>query len=321
MTDTLKNLEFPSQGSKIWEADTEKNIPPYLLTDEIITILKVAIAIERPLLISGEPGCGKTTLARAMANAQDWNYLKYTLTSRSRLEHLVGDIDQLQRLNDANVQKLNEEWTYLKPGLFWWGFNPDSALNRGRETADIKRVSRASAGANYTSPTKPDSLEVNREGVVILLDEIDKADPDLPNDLLDPLDQRSFQLSDGTKITANEKLKILTMITTNNERDLPPAFLRRCIHLELKRPDEKRLVEIASFHQGKRTDNLYSLLAEKFIVLSNEVPEGERKPGTSEYLDAVQACIKLNIIPDEGNPIWQQIEMATLRKQNRQDND
>lgn len=317
MTDIIEKLEFPTQNPKVWEMDEENGIPPYLLSDEIITVLKVAIATERPLLISGEPGCGKTTLARAMAHAQTWNYLKYTLTSRSRLEDLTGDIDQLQRLNDANVQRLNEDWTYLQPGLFWWGFNPESALKRGRESKDIGRVSNTSSGMNYTKPNRPDSLELGRKGVVILLDEIDKAEPDLPNDLLEPLDQRSFQLNDGTKITASKGLTVLTMITTNNERDLPPAFLRRCIHLELKRPDARRLVSIATFHHGYRNDSLYASLAEKFIVLSDDVPEGERKPGTSEYLDAVQACGRLGITPDDNDPVWQQIEQATLRKQSQ----
>lgn len=206
--------------------------------------------------------------------------------------------------------------SYLKPGLFWWGFDPVSAQLKGREPEEFEDY-QVRNGVKLADP--PKTLKQNARGIVILLDEIDKAEPDLPNDLLEPLDQRSFQLADGTEIKASENLPMLVVITTNGERDLPPAFLRRCIHLELQSPDEQALKRIAKFH-FKQEKPIFEMVAKKFDELVIAAKDtGRRPPGTSEYLDAVRACLELDVTP--ASEIWSQIELATLKKQSQQTED
>ena len=205
-----------------------------------------------------------------------------------------------------------EDWCYYKPGLFWWGFNPEQAMRRGGNQDEVNDP--------RDSVSRPFQTEIFKRainGVVILLDEIDKAEPDLPNDLLEPLDSLSFQLPGIEPIKAQHDW-YLVIITTNGERDLPPAFLRRCITLELPDPEPKDLVNIAE-HHFKTTDadknKLLSTLASKFKSISDEAKDEQRRlPGTSEYLDAVKACLELNIVPDDKDKVWQQIAQSTLRK-------
>lgn len=327
MQTPLAAFKLPAEPDLVWPGDSEANVPPYVLSDDIITVLKVALVTGRPLLISGPPGAGKTTLAQAVAHAQVWGFLKHTLTSRSRLEDLTAELDHLQRLHDAQIAAafrrgiqredierggLMPEWAYLKPGLFWWGFDAESARRKGRTRAEVEALT------DFRVPIPPKSLRASGQGVVILLDEIDKAEPDLPNDLLEPLDQRGFTLPDGTEIRVPEGVAVLVMITTNGERDLPPAFLRRCLHLELKSPGEDALRRIAEFHfqtaahAGKAA--VFKAVADKFLKLADETKDsGRRPPGTSEFLDAVRACLELDITPD--SPDWRRVEQATLRKQ------
>jgi MoxR-like ATPase len=309
----LDKFEFPE--TNIWPGTSDS--PPYIFDDNIKTALKVALITRRPLLISGTPGSGKTTLARAIADYQACTFLNYTFTSRSRLEDLTGEIDQLQRLHDAHVttkdnQALMEDWCYYKPGLFWWGYNPDLALRRGGSQDQIEKLS-----GQFRKPTIPKYLKPDSEGVVFLLDEIDKAEPDLPNDLLEPLDNLSFQLP-GIEAVKAQHHWYLVIITTNGERELPPAFLRRCIYMELPDPTEEALIKIAEHHfkrENDKVNQLFTELATIYTKLANEATDQQKRPpGTSEYLDAVRTCLELKLSPSKDNATWQQIELATLRK-------
>jgi MoxR-like ATPase len=296
----------------IWEGDG--TLPPYLFTREIAVSVDVAYATRRPLLVSGPPGSGKSTLARAIAGIQRCSYLYHTVTSRSRLEDLTGDFDQLQRLHDTQSAAKNDadylpDWAYQKPGLLWWAFEPDTARRRGgRMIVSDPRVKMPEIPGNLVYKKMPEA--------VLLLDEIDKAESNLPNDLLEPLDQRSFRRPDGKTVAAPRNLKLLVVITTNRERTLPAAFLRRCISLEIQKPAIEALVKIARHHfRGRAEDNgsLFTSVARKYQEIYEMAEKlDHRPPGTSEYLDAVQACLNLNVGPN--SQIWEQIEKATLYK-------
>jgi MoxR-like ATPase len=149
--------------------------------------------------------------------------------------------------------------------------------------------------------------------VVLLLDEIDKADPDVPNDLLEPMDQRRFHLF-GAEISAPDSLDMLTLITTNGERELPPAFLRRCVTLRLKDVELGHLVKVAKYHHGDADEALYLAVAEKVMELREQArSRNVRPPSTGEFLDSIKACKKLGLTPK--SKIWRRVAESTLIKQ------
>jgi MoxR-like ATPase len=177
------------------------------------------------------------------------------ITSRTRLEHLTGDMDALKRLHHAQAAQPGQDplpdWAYRIPGILWWAYNPESAARQGVDLEayqDLLQKLKANEDGRYQPPQDP-SKAGGETNVVLLLDEIDKADPDVPNDLLEPMDQRRFHLF-GDEIKAPKTLEMLTLITTNGERELPPAFLRRCVTLRLKDVEQDHLVQVARFHHG-----------------------------------------------------------------------
>ncbi|HYH78929.1 MAG TPA: MoxR family ATPase, partial [Longimicrobium sp.] len=257
--------------------------PPYLYTDEIILAINVALATKRPLLIAGPPGSGKSTLARDIAAVKGWRYLHQVITSRSQVDDLLAGFDALRRLNDAQAQKLLPDTAYVEPGIFWWAFDPESARRRGTAVGD----GHTELGERLIAPRDPS--EGSGLDAVVLLDEIDKADPDVPNDLLEPLDLKSFQARYVEKVIEARGEHLLTVITTNGERELPPAFVRRCVFLNLSQMDPDRLVRVAEVHCGPdRSGELYRTVAE-WLVRWRETARarGLREPGTAEYLDTI----------------------------------
>src|SRR4029077_10984339 len=154
---------------------------------------------------------------------------------------LLWKFDTLRRLNDSQTQHrdLQADVNYVEPGVLWWAFDRQRATRRG-----------ASEGAQVSEATDPrEGPDV--DGAVVLLDEIDKADPDVPNNLLVPIGSLQFQFTDtgGPSITVNgRKSPPLIFITTNDERELPNAFLRRCVILKLRAPSQERLISIARAH-------------------------------------------------------------------------
>ena len=297
-----------------------KGVEPYVFNDDIVIAVDVALATDRPLLVSGNPGSGKTRLADAIAAVQGWNLLGKTITSRTRLESLTAEVDQLRRLNDAQARGANADLKpdacYLNPGIFWWAFQPATARWRGLlvEQAREHRVKLP-----YPGVERGDGQS---DHAVLLIDEIDKAEPDLPNDLLEPLDRRSFDLPDGvdlgeeTKINGAEGAKLLTIITTNGERELPQAFLRRCVLLDLPDPDPDRLVQIARKHFPKgKLDRIKKIAAKLHTFRIRADDLRARPPGTAEFLDAVRACEDLNIeVSDDKDSVWKKIEGSVLVK-------
>ena len=262
----------------------------------VVMAVRIALITDRPLLITGSPGSGKSSLAADVARRLRRAYVETVVTSRTRLSDLVAEVDQVRRLNDAQAQLLQhrQDSDYLVPGMLWWAFDPDSA--RRAPLAAAERLVRP---------------ENQRRGVVVLLDEIDKAEPDLPNDLLGPLANAGIDVP----FHGNKKpgAPTLVIITSNGEREMPSAFLRRCLHLELDEPRVPFLERVAKAHYGPRSDDLYTDVARRLVELQDDaVRWARRPPSTAEFLDAVNACIRLDQRPSSG--MWDAIEEAALRK-------
>jgi MoxR-like ATPase len=253
----------------------------YLHTPQSVLAVNVALATGRPLLVRGPSGCGKSSLAPHVAGVMGFRFYDRVVTSRTQARDLLWEIDQLQRLSDANVGKLGEIAEYVRPGVLWWAFDPKGAAQR------------MPPAWHATHPQQPG----NRSGrAVVLLDEIDKADPDVPNNLLVALGSLEFTVDEtGQRVAANPQRGPLVVLTTNDERELPGAFLRRCVELVLDVPGTDRLTEIGALH--------FPDLPRKVIAtLATLVSERDARASTGEFLDTVRACRDLNIGP--GSEAW-----------------
>ena len=335
MSYTPKHFRLPEGG--VLRKDSAPGALPYVFSEAIAIAVNVALATHRPLLVSGDPGCGKSRLADAVATVKGWGLLSKTITSRTRLETLTAEVDQLRRLNDAQAGRLGgaapdadpqaaatarrPDGYYLNPGIFWWAFDPDGARLRGLKEPEA-RLHQALLDYPGQRP------EGKATGTVLLIDEIDKAEPDLPNDLLEPLDRRRFDLPDGylaqhddgprswVEAPPPDALRLLTIITTNGERELPPAFLRRCVQLPIPNPDEDELVKIARHHYPEGDADRIRAVARIVHQFRDPARKLQRRPpGTAELLDAVAACEELGIqVSDDPASVWSHIERAVLTK-------
>lgn len=273
--------------------------PIYEYTTEIELAVNVALATGRPLLVRGPSGCGKSSLARSLAHQLGWRYYEANVTSRTSAQDLLWAFDSVHRLNDAMDSKIpmKDRSEYVKPGVLWWAFNRTLA-------------------AKYES-TEPFAPQPDSLNSVVLIDEIDKAEPDVPNNLLLPVGSLRFVVEEiDQPVEASADHPPLIVITTNNERQLPSAFLRRCVTLDLKPPDAARLKTIAVKHFGERDDNLYEALAEQIIEAAKAGEHSD--PNAAEFLDAVWACISLKLRPpkkdEQPNDVWLSVREATLVK-------
>jgi MoxR-like ATPase len=223
--------------------------------------------------------------------------------------------DTLRRLNDSQIpdREVQSDAAYVEPAVLWWAFDAQLAKRRG-------------APDDVTVPDATDPREGPEvEESVVLLDEIDKADPDVPNNLLVPLGSLQFPFTDtgGRSITvAARKSPPLIFITTNDERDLPNAFLRRCVILKLRAPGQKRLISIARAHFKNEPrdgdDALFAELAKKITPAPDEEDEdaaAQPRVSTAEYLDALRTGRDLGVQPKDGDAAWETIRTITLRKE------
>ena len=207
----------------------------YVYTERIVLAVNVALATGRPLLVRGPSGSGKSSLARNVAHVLKHRYYETVISSRTQARDLLWEVDLLRRLNDA--QSLKDAFDadlsrYVMPGPLWWAFDRESALRHSTAAAE--------PGPEQKYPDAP---------AVVLLDEIDKADPDVPNNLLVPLGSLRFLVEEtGEQVKATPGKAPLVFITTNDERELPTAFLRRCVEIILPAAPDERLVQIGKAH-------------------------------------------------------------------------
>ncbi|WP_410666491.1 AAA family ATPase [Amycolatopsis sp. cmx-4-68] len=249
----------------------------YVFDDEdVVLSVNVAMATQRPLLVYGAAGSGKSTLAPNIARILGWDFAHHVITSRTEAEDLLWQFDAVERLSDANDGKAKPAAHYYRHGVLWKAFTG--------------------------GPT------------VVLIDEIDKADPDLPNGLLAPLGSFAFTSHAGETISAPRDGRPLVVITSNDERELPRPFLRRCVVLALKPPTMEHLLKVATAHFGGNIDfEIVEAAADQVLFeQENAVNHGYPPPSTAEFLDTLRACRRLGIGSD--SPEWRHLTMATLVK-------
>ena len=293
----------------------------YVLDPDVAFAVEVALATGRPLLLRGEPGSGKSSLPAFVARDRNWRYYEHVVTSRTTSRDLLWSFDAVRRLADAQIRKHGEELNdvdYVEPGVLWWAFSPESARRRGAD--DI------GTSAPATDPN-PDNAARSPTHAVVLIDEIDKADPDMPNGILVPLGSSEFQVAETRTLVrhangADDRSRVqhLVVITTNEERELPQAFLRRCVVAWLPSPTVKHLTEVAELHlntyEGTADEPdlaLASQLAYELMKAREEAEKsGIRKPSTAEYLDAFQALRRLHVAV--GSTDWESLRALTLIK-------
>jgi MoxR-like ATPase len=286
----------------------------YEYSDDIVLAVNVALAAGRPLLVRGDPGTGKSSLARAVAAALGWRYYAVTVSSRSTARDLEWTYDSVARLAHAQAGKefVLPRSAYVAPGVLWWAFDPGSAARRGVPAAQIEQAI-AQGQTLAVDPAICFSSEPEApDRAVVLIDEIDKADPDVPNDLLLPLGSFQFTLDDLEEPVVAHSAP-LVIITTNEERDLPKAFLRRCVVLALKQPTKARLRRIARLHfPAVKESQLRSLITAYRDVRMARASAGEVRPSVAEFLDAVAACLALSTTPARAD--WPELVTLLLAK-------
>jgi len=326
----------------------------YLYDPKLQLATEIAIVTQRPLLIRGSPGSGKSSFAPFVARNLKWRYYETTITGRTEAKDLLWRFDALARLRDAQARSYVisddrdiDPSRYITPGVLWWAFNRRDAKKF------ISKRKDSNKGKDNRMDREPFAeINCHRDPVrtVVLIDEIDKAEPELPNDMLEIFGLNRFTVDEvdhtvrrtipNPKDNINSSShygSLLIIITTNQERDLPAAFLRRCIVHTLEEPKEKeklisRLESVAYLHLGDKLRSqsngkeLARRVAEKCYSFREEAAKSRgRGPSTAEYLDALRVCLDLEIIPEpeeitesrtttESESIWNMVEKNVFIK-------
>lgn len=226
----------------------------YVATDDLKLAVNAALTLQRPLLIKGEPGTGKTMLAEEVAQALGRPLLQWHIKSTTKAHQGLYEYDAVSRLRDSQLgdEKVKDIHNYIVQGVLWQAF-------------------------------------VSPEPVVLLIDEIDKADIEFPNDLLRELDQMEFHVYE-TRQTIKAQNRPLVIITSNNEKDLPDAFLRRCFFHYIRFPDRDTLKSIVDVHYPNLHADVLRAALDTFFAL-RDAPGLKKKPSTSEFLDWLRLLI------------------------------
>ncbi len=233
----------------------------YVATEDLRVAVNAAITLERPLLVKGEPGTGKTVLAEEVAKALNMRLITWHIKSTTKAQQGLYEYDAVSRLRDSQLgdERVKDIANYIEKGKLWEAFDAD-------------------------------------ERVILLIDEIDKADIEFPNDLLQELDRMEFFVYE-TGETVKAKQRPIVIITSNNEKELPDAFLRRCFFHYIKFPDDETMTQIVDVHfpgvKGRLVQQALSIFYE-----IRDVPGLKKKPSTSELLDWLKLLLAEDISPE-----------------------
>ncbi len=233
----------------------------YVATEDLMLAVNASITLERPLLVKGEPGTGKTMLAEEVASALGMRLITWHIKSTTKAQHGLYEYDAVSRLRDSQLgdERVKDIRNYIDRGKLWDAFTSE-------------------------------------EKVVLLIDEIDKADIEFPNDLLQELDRMEFFVYE-TGETIKAAVRPIVIITSNNEKELPDAFLRRCFFHYIRFPDPETMQEIVDVHFPDIKKELVKESMEAFFQM-REVPGLKKKPSTSELLDWLKLLMAEDIPPE-----------------------
>ena len=233
----------------------------YIATEDLRIAVNAALTLERPLLIKGEPGTGKTVLAEEVSEALGMKLITWHVKSTTKAQQGLYEYDAITRLRDSQLgdERVKDVKNYINKGKLWEAFEQD-------------------------------------ERVVLLIDEIDKADIEFPNDLLQELDRMEFFVYETGETIKAEK-RPLVIITSNNEKELPDAFLRRCFFHYISFPDTETMGQIVNVHYPDIKDRLVKHALASFYEV-RDVPGLKKKPSTSELLDWLKLLMNEDIDPE-----------------------